>query len=65
MTDPGDPDGDSVRPPEGHACVPYAPTTSQAPNLIVWNGDRHVLALELKDADAVPERPETARATAA
>jgi hypothetical protein len=41
-------------PVEAHACVPYAPT-SEAPNLLVWTGDRHALALELKEADAVPD----------
>lgn len=64
MTAPGQEAFPRLDAHEDHACVPYAPT-SQAPNLIVWNGDRHVLALELKDADAVPERPEAARASAA
>jgi hypothetical protein len=32
---------------ETHNCVPYSPTR-QAPNLLVWTGSRHALALELK-----------------
>jgi hypothetical protein len=32
---------------ETHTCVPYSPTR-QAPNLLVWTGSRHALALELK-----------------
>jgi len=39
---------------EAHTCVPFAPT-ADGPNLLVWTGDRHVLALELKADDASPE----------
>jgi hypothetical protein len=54
MTPPGEDAFPRLDAPGDHACVPYAPT-SQAPNLLVWTGDRHALALELKEADAVPD----------
>ena len=47
---------DESGPPRGepHTCVPFAPT-ADGPNLLVWTGERHVLALELKADDASPE----------
>jgi hypothetical protein len=42
--DPPGADGVSL---EAHTCVPYSPTM-QAPNLLVWTGSRHALALELE-----------------
>ncbi len=40
-------------PVDAHVCVPYPPTGA-TPNLILWTGHRHALALELKEPESAP-----------